>query len=92
VLQFGTEVISSADGSVVAVLGASPGASVAVAMMLDIIERCFASEMPAWTAHLKEMIPSYGLSIAADADLCRQVRVETANALHLDEGQGVAVA
>jgi len=92
VLQFGTEVVSGADGSIVAVLGASPGASVAVAMMLDIIERCFAGQMPAWTPHLKEMIPSYGRSIADDADLCRQVRVETANALHLDEGQGVAVA
>jgi malate dehydrogenase (quinone) len=83
VLQFGTEVVSSADGSIVAVLGASPGASVAVAMMLDVIGRCFKSELPNWTHHLKEMIPSYGQSIADDADLCRRVRSDTAAALRL---------
>ncbi len=83
VLQFGTEVVSSADGSIVAVLGASPGASVAVAMMLDVIERCFKSELPRWTPRLKEMVPSYGRSIAEDGDLCRQVRSDTAAALRL---------
>ena len=85
VLQFGTEVVSSADGSIVAVLGASPGASVAVSMMLDVIERCFRSELPAWTPRLSDMIPSYGRSIADDANLCLQVRSDTAAALHLDD-------
>ena len=84
VLQFGTEVVSSADGSLVAVLGASPGASVAVAMMLDVIARSFQRELPAWQPHLKQMIPSYGRSIADDAALCRQVRADTAGALGLD--------
>lgn len=82
-LQFGTEVVSSADGSIVAVLGASPGASVAVAMMLDVMERCFARQLPGWTPRLTEMIPSFGRSIADDAELCRQVRTDTAAALHL---------
>src|SRR5699024_6267684 len=40
-LQFGTEVINDADGSIAALLGASPGASTAVSIMLEIIERCF---------------------------------------------------
>ena len=83
VLQFGTEVVSSADGTLVAVLGASPGASVAVAMMLNVIERSFATELAAWTPRLTQMIPSYGRSIADDAELCRQVRTDTAAALHL---------
>ncbi|GAC1540546.1 MAG: malate dehydrogenase (quinone) [Candidatus Velthaea sp.] len=83
VLQFGTEVVSSSDGSLVAVLGASPGASVAVAMMLDVIERSFKSEMAGWAARLKQMIPSYGASISEDADLCRQVRTDTAATLGL---------
>jgi malate dehydrogenase (quinone) len=83
VLQFGTEVVSSADGSIVAVLGASPGASVAVAMMLDVIERCFKAFLPGWKAQLTAMIPSYGRSIADDADLCAHVRADTAAALHL---------
>jgi len=85
VLQFGTEVVSSADGSIVAVLGASPGASVAVAMMLDVIERCFKRQLPSWTPRLKEMIPSYGQSIADDANLCSHVRSDTAAALHLTD-------
>jgi malate dehydrogenase (quinone) len=85
VLQFGTQVVNSADGSLVAILGASPGASVSVAMMLDIIERCFASQLPAWTPHLKTMIPSFGQKIEGDAALCRQVRTDTAAALRLRE-------
>jgi malate dehydrogenase (quinone) len=84
VLQFGTEVVSSADGSIVAVLGASPGASVSVAMMLDVIERCFKSNLPDWAPRLKSMVPSYGESIAEDADLCRHVRSDTAAALGLE--------
>ncbi len=83
VLQFGTEVVASGDGSIVAVLGASPGASVAVAMMLDIIERCFVRELPGWKAKLSAMIPSYGHSIADDAELCRQIRADTSAALRL---------
>jgi malate dehydrogenase (quinone) len=83
VLQFGTEVVSSADGSIVAVLGASPGASVSAAMMLDVIARCFKPQLPSWTPHLAEMVPSYGRSIADDAELCRKVRSDTAEALNL---------
>jgi malate dehydrogenase (quinone) len=83
VLQFGTEVVASADGSIVAVLGASPGASVSTAMMVDVIERCFKAKLPDWRPRLKEVVPSYGQSIAEDADLCRRVRSDTAAALGL---------
>ncbi len=85
VLQFGTEVVASGDGSLAAILGASPGASTAVAIMLDILERCFANELPGWLPRLTQMIPSYGRSIADDAELCRQVRTDTAAVLHLAE-------
>lgn len=84
-LQFGTEVVSSGDGSLAAVLGASPGASVAVSVMLDVMGRLFAAELPGWDAALRELIPSYGRSIADDAALCQTVRTETAQALHLTE-------
>ena len=83
VLQFGTEVVTSADGSLAAVLGASPGASTAAAIMLDVIARCFPRELPGWEPRLREIIPSYGRSIADDAELCREVRTQTAAALHL---------
>ena len=45
-LRFGTEVVTSADGSVAALLGASPGASTAAAIVLEIVERCFAGRWP----------------------------------------------
>jgi malate dehydrogenase (quinone) len=83
VLQFGTEIVAGADGSIVAVLGASPGASVSVAMMVDVIERCFKHRLPDWKPRLQEMIPSYGQSLVDDADLTRQVRSETAATLHI---------
>lgn len=84
-LQFGTEVVTAADGSLAAVLGASPGASTSVSIMLGVLERAFASRLPAWLEKIREMIPSYGRSIAGDAELCRTVRADTAAALHIAE-------
>ena len=82
-LQFGTEVVTAADGSLAAVLGASPGASVSVSIMLGIIDRAFATSLPAWTPKLTEMIPSYGRSIADDPELCGTIRRDTAATLHI---------
>ena len=62
-LQFGTEVISAADGSIAALLGASPGASTAVHVMLEVIKKCFPQHMKEWEPKIKEMIPSYGVSL-----------------------------
>jgi malate dehydrogenase (quinone) len=82
-LQFGTEIVSSGDGTLAAVLGASPGASVSVAIMLEVMRRLFARELPGWAAKLTEIIPSYGHSLADDAELSRRVRADSAAALHL---------
>ncbi len=70
VLEFGTEVVVSEDGTVAALLGASPGASTAAAVMLDILSRCFKkeSESPQWKAKLKEIAPSYGLPLSKDQE------------------------
>lgn len=59
VLQFGTEIVSHSDGSIAGLLGASPGASTSVAIMLDLLRRCFPTKIQAWEASLKEMVPSY---------------------------------
>jgi malate dehydrogenase (quinone) len=85
VLEFGTEIVHCTDGSLVALLGASPGASTAVWIMLEVVGQCFEREVKegGWGAKLKEMIPSYGESLIDDADLCRRVREETAEVLHL---------
>lgn len=67
ILQFGTEIVAAADGSLAALLGASPGASTAVATMLDVIERCFGDRMREWQPKLQELVPSYKQDIAHDA-------------------------
>jgi malate dehydrogenase (quinone) len=85
ILQFGTELVSAADGSIVAMLGASPGASTAVWIMIQVIERCFEEKVKdgGWGAKLKELIPSYGESLAGNAALCQRVRAETAAVLNI---------
>jgi malate dehydrogenase (quinone) len=86
ILEFGTELVSAADRSVVAMLGASPGASTAVWIMVKVIEDCFANELKngGWAVKMKEMIPSYGQSLVDNAELCRKVRADTAAVLHLE--------
>lgn len=85
ILEFGTEVVSAADGSIAALLGASPGASTAVSIMLDLLERCFKNKVSTigWQAKLKQMIPSYGQSLAGNAELCMKVRSQTSEVLGL---------
>ncbi|WP_042354672.1 malate:quinone oxidoreductase [Bacillus rubiinfantis] len=82
-LQFGTEVISAADGSVAALLGASPGASTAVHVMLEVIKKCFPQYLKVWEPKLKEMIPSYGKSLVDNSDLFHEIHASTAQALGL---------
>nr|WP_123369558.1 malate dehydrogenase (quinone) [Cellulomonas sp. PhB150] len=60
VLEFGTELVTSADGTISGLLGASPGASTAVATMLDLLERCFPERSAAWQPRLRQMMPSLG--------------------------------
>ncbi|WP_025681856.1 malate:quinone oxidoreductase [Paenibacillus maysiensis] len=84
-LQFGTEVVSAADGSVAALLGASPGASTAVNVMLEVLERCFPQHMKEWEPKIKEMIPSYGMSLAENPDIFQEIHDSTAQTLGLGE-------
>lgn len=88
-LQFGTEVVSAADGSIAALLGASPGASTAVYVMLEVMRRCFPEQMKEWESKIKEMIPSYGVSLMENPDLLREIQVSTAQALGLNESQSL---
>ncbi|WP_019914631.1 malate:quinone oxidoreductase [Paenibacillus sp. HW567] len=82
-LQFGTEVISSADGSIAALLGASPGASTAVSVMLEVISKCFPQHLKAWEPKIKQMIPSYGLSLSANSELLNEIHTSAAQSLGL---------
>lgn len=87
VLEFGTEVVSSADGSIAALLGASPGASTAVAIMLDLLKRCFPQQLAGddWQQKLRTLIPSYGRPLGKDAALCAKIRAYTGKVLHLPQ-------
>ncbi|MCF8564369.1 malate:quinone oxidoreductase [Alicyclobacillus tolerans] len=82
-LQFGTEVVSAADGSIAALLGASPGASTAVHVMLEVLDKCFPQRMKAWESKIKEMIPSYGVHLGENPELFQQIFTSTAKALGL---------
>jgi malate dehydrogenase (quinone) len=73
VLDFGTTVLSAADGTIAGLLGASPGASTAVPAMLDVMERCFADRYRSWLPKVKEMVPSLGTELSNEPALFEEV-------------------
>jgi len=84
-LEFGTELVASKDGSLAALLGASPGASVAAQAMIEVLETCFAQRLQSdeWSNALKQLVPSYGESLIDDAELLTSIREKTLSALKL---------
>src|SRR5690606_22666051 len=90
-LQFGTEIVTAADGSIAALLGASPGASTAVHAMLEIFQRCFPDHVGEWEPKIKEMVPSYGMSLSENPDLLQEIHTSTAKALQLDEKSPIEI-
>ena len=87
VLEFGTEVVTAADGSIAALLGASPGASTAVSIMLDLVQRCFPeqSATEAWQSVFHRLVPSFGQPLAESRSLCASIRAHSAKVLKLEE-------
>ncbi|MCH1625633.1 malate:quinone oxidoreductase [Fredinandcohnia quinoae] len=88
-LQFGTEVITAADGSIAALLGASPGASTAVHVMLEVLKKCFPQHIKDWEPKIIEMIPSYGISLMENPELFEQILTSTAETLGLSKKEQV---
>jgi malate dehydrogenase (quinone) len=82
-LQFGTEVVAAADGSIAGLLGASPGASTAAPIMLDVLQRCFPDRFDAWKPHLQELIPTFGTTLNGDAQAASAAMSATAEKLGL---------
>ena len=82
-LQFGTEVISSSDNSIAGLLGASPGASVAVRVMLDVIEKIYPDDFGNWQQQIRKLVPSFGVDLNADPKLASASLQATAKALKL---------
>lgn len=84
VLQFGTQLITAADGSIGGMLGASPGASTATSIMLGMLEKMFPQRIESWRPMLTQMIPSWGRSLSEDADEAHRTLSRTAEALGLN--------
>jgi malate dehydrogenase (quinone) len=84
-LEFGTEVIRSSDGSLAALLGASPGASTAVSIMLELISKGVSVLTPAESTPdaLRTFVPSYGRSVATDPELLQWIKNTTGPLLGL---------
>lgn len=85
VLDFGTFVLSAADGTIAGLLGASPGASTAVPAMLDVMERCFSDRYPSWLPKLREMVPSLGTGLSNEPALFDEVWSWGTKVLKLDK-------
>ncbi len=82
-LQFGTEVVSAGDGSIAGLLGASPGASTAVAIMLNLLKTCFPDRIAGWQPKLTELIPTYGETLNDKPELARETLARTAGDLSI---------
>ncbi len=84
-LEFGTEIVNAKDGSIAALLGASPGASTSVAAMLDVIQKCFPKEFKSneWQEKIKELIPSFGIQLNDNPELLVETRKRTSSILGL---------
>ncbi|WP_267354860.1 MULTISPECIES: malate dehydrogenase (quinone) [unclassified Methylobacterium] len=85
VLKLGTEIVNAKDGSIAALLGASPGASTAAPIMLQVLEKVFAKNVatPEWQAKIREIVPSYGTKLNDDPDRVAQEWAATSAALEL---------
>ncbi len=85
-LEFGTELVHAADKSIVALLGASPGASTAAFIAIHVLQTCFADKLTddGWLPALKKIIPTYGIDLKTDAEACRRTRAETAKVLQVE--------
>jgi len=77
IVHYGTEVITDADKTLSALLGASPGASVSVNIVLQVIKKCFPHLLASEEGHarMKAMIPVYDedLRMPEMADRYREV-------------------
>jgi len=84
-LEFGTEVVAAADGSLAAMLGASPGASTSVSIMLEVLEKCFPEEMQSdeWRSQFSKMVPAYDIKLAEHPGAFTELREKAHRQLKL---------
>jgi malate dehydrogenase (quinone) len=84
VLEFDTTLVGAADGSIIGLLGGSPGASTAVPIMLEVLQRCFGDRYQSWLPTLKEMVPSLGAQLSREPALFDEIWSWGSKALQLE--------
>ncbi|MFM0358847.1 malate dehydrogenase (quinone) [Paraburkholderia nemoris] len=89
VLKLGTEIVSSQDGSIAGLLGASPGASTAAPIMLSLLEKVFKDKVAtqAWQEKIREIVPSYGTRLNDSPAKVYQELTYTSDVLQLTPPQ-----
>lgn len=85
VLKLGTEIVNAKDGSIAALLGASPGASTAAPIMLEVLQKVFAKNVatPEWQEKIRRIVPSYGQRLNDDPEKVAQAWAYTSEQLQL---------
>jgi malate dehydrogenase (quinone) len=85
VLTFGTELVTAADGAIAGLLGASPGASTAPAVMADLLARCFPEHQPRWQTELRRLMPGLTEPVDAGPATLRESLARTGRLLRLTD-------
>ncbi len=85
VLKLGTEIVASEDGTIAALLGASPGASTAAPIMLDVLKKVFGEKLktPEWQERVHAIVPSYGMKLNENPDMLAKEWAATEERLQL---------
>ncbi|KID00312.2 malate dehydrogenase (quinone) [Hafnia alvei] len=85
VLKLGTEVVVDKQRTISALLGASPGASTAAPITLNVIKQMFPEQFnsPEWQSKIRDIVPSYGQKLNGNAALTQKTWDDTAAALQL---------
>lgn len=84
-IEFGTELVVSHDKSLAALMGASPGASTSVHIMLELIRKCFIGKISqdVFMRRTKEIVPSYLDTLNDDKELFDEVESNIKKELEL---------
>ncbi|MEA5101285.1 malate dehydrogenase (quinone) [Pantoea sp. S18] len=84
-LKLGTEIVTDQQKTLAALLGASPGASTAAPITLDVMKKLFPEQFasPEWQQKIRAIVPSFGQKLNGNTALTQQVWDNTAATLLL---------
>ncbi|MEI2264510.1 malate dehydrogenase (quinone) [Erwinia sp. CGal63] len=85
VLKLGTEIVTDQQKTVAALLGASPGASTAAPIAINVMKKLFPEQFnsPEWQEKIHKVVPTYGQTLNGNTELTQKVWDDTAATLQL---------